>query len=85
MTVELPEDIADRLQSDGRDLSRAALEAIALEGYRSGRLTQYQIRHLLKFEDRWQTEAFLKQHEVYDYTVKELENDRTTLSRLFSK
>ncbi len=39
ITVELPESIAKKLGSSKMDLSRTALETIALEGYRSDRLT----------------------------------------------
>lgn len=48
-TVELPEDIARQLAADPQALSRAALEAIALEGARSGKLTTEQVRRLLGF------------------------------------
>ncbi len=39
VTLELPEDLAWRFATDSSGLSRAALEALALEGVRSGRLT----------------------------------------------
>ena len=35
--VDLPEDIAQAMIADGQDLTRAAEQSIALEGYRSGR------------------------------------------------
>jgi hypothetical protein len=43
ITVELPESIAEKFGNDKKGLSRAALEAIALEGYRSDRLTSFQV------------------------------------------
>ena len=39
ITIELPEDIAERLESTWKDLPRAALESLALEAYRSRALT----------------------------------------------
>jgi hypothetical protein len=36
--LQIPDDVARIIQSEQSDLSRAALEALALEGYRSGRL-----------------------------------------------
>src|SRR5271154_766719 len=67
--VELPEDIAQAMIADGQDLTRAAEQSIALEGYRSGRLSQEQVRRLLGFESRLQVHAFLKAHQVYlNYT-----------------
>ena len=44
ITVELPESIAEKLGISKNELARAALEAIALEGYRSDRLTGSQVR-----------------------------------------
>ena len=68
ITLELPEDIAQGLGSRWKDLPRAALESLALEeAYRSHALTAAQLRRLLGFETRMQVDAFLKEHEVYDF------------------
>ena len=64
LTIDLPEDISQALQARGRDLPRRALEALAVEGYRTGDLTESQIRRLLRFESRLQVHALLKQHGV---------------------
>ena len=48
MTVSLPEDIANQL-APGQDLVRMTLEALALEGYRDGRLSSGQVRRLLGY------------------------------------
>ena len=82
ITLELPEDIAHGLESRWKDLSRAALESLALEAYRSRTLTAAQLRRLLGFETRMQVEAFLKEHEIYDYSVADFEQDRETLRHL---
>jgi len=79
---ELPEDIAEGLQSRWRDLPRAALESLALEAYRSHALTAAELRRLLGFETRMQVDAFLKEHEIYDYTAADFEQDRETLLQL---
>ena len=47
VTLEIPEDLAALLRSGGRDLSRAALEALAVEEYRARRLSDAQFRRLL--------------------------------------
>ena len=47
IAVDLPEDIAKRLESAWRDLSRGALEAVALEAYRDGTLGREQVGRLL--------------------------------------
>ena len=82
ITLELPEDIAQGLGSRWKDLPRAALESLALEAYRSQALTAVQLRRLLGFETRMQVDAFLKEHEVYDLTVADFEQDRETLRQL---
>ncbi len=85
MTIQLnlPEDIA-RAFGTGQDLSRAALESLALEGYRSGRLSEEQVRRMLGFESRFQVHEFLKQHDTYlNYTEEDLAQDLET-ARQFS-
>jgi len=81
IAVELPEDIAKRLETAWRDVSRGTLEAVALEGYRDGTLTRDQVGQLLGFSF-WEAEAFLKQRQAYlQYTEKDLEHDRRELDR----
>ena len=76
ITLNLPEDIARELSKQGEDVSRTALESLALEGYRSGRLSEEQVRRMLGFESRFQVHAFLKQHNTYlNYTLEDLEHD----------
>ncbi|MBL8291704.1 MAG: UPF0175 family protein [Bryobacterales bacterium] len=82
ITLELPEDIAQGLESKWKDLHRAALESLAIEAYRSQALTAAQLRRLLGFETRMQADAFLKEHEVYDFTGADFEQDRKTLRQL---
>jgi hypothetical protein len=82
ITLELPDDIAQGLEFKWKDLSRAVLESLALEAYRSNALTAAQLRRLLNFETRMQLDAFLKEHEVYDFTVSDFEQDRETLRQL---
>jgi hypothetical protein len=82
ITLELPEDIAQGLESKWKDLPRAALEGLALEAYRSKVLGPAQLRRLLGFETRMQVDAFLKAHEVYDHTAADFEQDRETLRQV---
>jgi hypothetical protein len=82
ITLELPEDIARGLESRWKDLPRAALESLALAAYRSRALTAAQLRRLLGFETRMQVDAFLKEHEVYDFTAADFEQDRETLRQV---
>lgn len=79
ITLELPEDIAQGLETKWTDLPRAALESLALEAYRSNALSAAQLRRLLGFETRMQLDDFLKEHEVYDFTVADFKQDCETL------
>jgi hypothetical protein len=77
ITIEIPDELAAALTPSGRDLCRAALEAIALDGYRSDRLTEADIRQLLGFETRMEVHGFLKEHGAFlPYTLQDLEHDR---------
>jgi hypothetical protein len=49
LTVQIPDDLASRLSAVGGDLARRALEAFALEEYKSGHITQAELRRLLGF------------------------------------
>jgi predicted HTH domain antitoxin len=82
IALELPEDIAKRLELVWRDVSRGTLEAIAVEGYREGALTRGQVERLLGLSF-WETEAFLKERQSYlAYTEEDFEQDRRDLDRL---
>lgn len=81
VAVELPEDIARQLQAAWHDMPRRTLEAIAVEGYRSGVLTRGQVGHLLAF-DFWATEAFLKDRQAYlPYNQADMEDDRNAFDQ----
>ena len=82
ITFELPEDIAQELASKWEDLPRTAIESLAVEACRSHALTATQVRKLLGFETRMQVDSFLKDHEMYDVTVADFEQDRETLRQL---
>jgi hypothetical protein len=83
VTVQIPDDLADRLLAAGGDLSRRALEALALEEFKGGRLTKPELRRLLGFAPRGALDGFLKSHSVYEeYTPQDLEQDRRDLTRL---
>ena len=82
ITIELPDDIAVRLESKWKDLPRAALESLALEAYRSRALTAAQLRRLLAFDTSMQVDAFLKEHEIFDFSAADFEQDRKTLREL---
>ena len=83
LTVQIPDDLASRMNASGGDLSRRALEALALEEFKSGHITKPELRRLLGFGTRYQLDGFLKSHEVYeDYTLEDFDQDRDALKQL---
>jgi len=52
VTLHIPDEIAKRLSAAGGDVSRRALEAVALEGYREQTLTLYQVSEMLGLTPR---------------------------------
>jgi hypothetical protein len=72
----IPDDVAKRLSAAGGDLSRLALEALALEGYRDQILVLYQISEMLLGPSRIETEGFLGRRHVPLSEINETELDR---------
>ncbi len=84
--IQIPDDLAAQIQAQGGDLPRSVLEAYALEGYKSGKLSAYQIQQILGFETPMEVDGFLKSHGVYlDYSVEDLEEDTVTSRRVSSQ
>lgn len=73
-TLHLPDDVAQRLAAGG-DVSRRALEALALQGYRDQALTLYQVSEMLGLT-RVETEDFWGQHDVPLSAIAEADLDR---------
>jgi predicted HTH domain antitoxin len=81
IAVEVPEDIAKRLEVAWRDVSRGMLEAVAVEGYRDGTLSREQVGRILGLSFG-ETEAFLKARHAYlGYDEEDLEKDVRGLQR----
>ena len=86
VVLEIQDDLADRLRSADRDISRMALEAIGLEGYRAGQLNDAEIRRLLGFASRIEVDGFLKAHGISpDCTIEDLERESADADRLWEK
>ena len=76
VAIEIPDDIGRLLAGQAGDVSRAVLEAVAVETYRSGAITLAQVQQMLGMRSRWETESFLRRAEAYhDYTMDDLERD----------
>ncbi len=75
IAIDIPDSISGVIANE-QDPARAALEALALEGYRSRRLGESAVRRLLGFGTRMEVHGFLKEHGVYlNYSMEDLERD----------
>ena len=82
VVLHIPDDLAGQLNAAGGDLSRRALEAFALEEYKSGRISEPDLRRLLGLS-RYELDGFLKAHDVWiDYTVEDFRQEMQDLKRL---
>ncbi|HUG90495.1 MAG TPA: UPF0175 family protein [Planctomycetaceae bacterium] len=83
VTLDLPADVEERLRCESARLDADVKEAYALELFRRGRLTHYELSRVLVL-DRLETDAFLKRHQVFEgsLTSADLEQDRQTLERV---
>ncbi len=82
LVLHIPDNVAEALSAEG-DIARQALEALALESYRAGRLTKAELRRLLGIGSRYELDGFLKADDVYEpYTLEDLEREREAFQRL---
>lgn len=80
ITLTIPDKLAAEIAENSADIPRLASEALAVEGYRTGRLSAYEVRQLLGHESRWETEGFLSAHNAWPgTTVEDVQEDFRTL------
>jgi hypothetical protein len=76
VTFDVPEELVQCLGQDPQALSRAALEAMVLEGVRSEALSVAQGRRILGIRTRDQMDAFLKTHGIeLSLTIEQVRRD----------
>lgn len=63
--IDIPDEIASKFLEQPGGIDRAALEALALEGVRSGQITEHQARVMLGIPTRDEMDGFLKSHQVF--------------------
>jgi predicted HTH domain antitoxin len=84
--LKVPDEIVEKLEARWADLPRYALEALAVEAYRAGILTAYEVQKTLGLASRWETDEVLKRAGAYlDYSEDDLQQDIDTLRRLSSR
>ena len=62
LTLPIPDDLAERLGANGADLTRRALEALAVEEYRAGHLTDADLCRMLGLSAGDDLLLFLRAH-----------------------
>lgn len=84
--INLPPALEEKLRADHPNLDADVTEAYALQLFRRGEISHYELSLALGL-DRFETDAYLKRHNVYEgsLTMDDLEADRRTLERLFNK
>ena len=84
LSLQLPDQAQDVLRNAfGEDLNRAALEALVIEGYRTCKLSRFDVQKLLGFDNRWDTEEWLATHGLHlQYSLEDLDADRQTLEKI---
>jgi hypothetical protein len=86
ISLEIPDDFVQQLAENGQDLSRAALEALAIDAYRLNRITGLQLRTLLGIPSRYELDGFLKHHGVpLEYSIDDFDRQAETSARLWRK
>jgi uncharacterized protein UPF0175 len=84
--LDLPDDFVEQLAEKGQDLSKASLEALAIDAYRMNRISGYQLGQLLEIPSRYELDGFLKHHGVpLEYTIEDFERESATSARLRQK
>lgn len=67
-------------------MPRHVLETLAVEGYRAGVLTEYQIGCMLAFDSRQKITAFLAEHGLFpDYSEAQLDRELDIARRAAGK
>ena len=86
ITVEIPDEIAQRLDQNWGSLSRRLLEVIVADAYNCGKVNTAEVRQILNLSSRLETHAFLKRMGVFlNYDKAELEQDLQTLQEFRSQ
>lgn len=86
ITIEIPDDIAHRLEQQVGDLPKQVLESVVAEAYRSQLISAAEVQQILQLPSRLITDAFLKQHEAYlPYTEADIEQDAQAIDRTLSE
>jgi predicted HTH domain antitoxin len=86
VTLNIPDEVARQLVPEGGDLSRRALEALAIDGFRKQIIGLFQISQMLG-STRIEAEDFLGRNQVplADLTVADLDLDAAAVEAAFQR
>ena len=74
--LEVPENLARQFATDQEGLARIALEALAVDGVRSGKLSVFQASEVLGIRSRHEMDGVLKRHGILlDVTLEDVQKD----------
>ena len=83
VTLYIPDDLVGRMKMAAADLSRRALEGLAIEEFRNGHLAEPDLMKLLNFRSRYELDGFLKAHGLYEnVTMADIDCDLADLKSL---
>jgi len=87
ININLPKDLETTLREAwGSNLDQAALEALAIEGYRSRKFSAAEVGRLLGLHDRWTVNAWLaERHVPLSYSASDVDADREAHDRVLGK
>lgn len=84
--IYVPDDVVNRLKTRWSDLSRSALEALAVEAYKADVITENEVQRMLNLDSRWEVDKFLKRSHAYiDYTDVDLKQDIDSIRKSGTK
>lgn len=76
ISIQIPDEVGERLHSRWQDLPRHALEALVIDAYRRDVLTAAEVQRILGLPSRHETDAFLNEAGAdLGYTWQDLEED----------
>jgi hypothetical protein len=82
ITIDIPDEYVQQLEPDLANLSQYVLETLVAQGYKDQKLTKAEVGRILKL-NRFEVDAFLKQHQAYlHYTIEDFNQDLQTLRQV---
>jgi predicted HTH domain antitoxin len=83
VTIQLPSDVEKRLRSQTANLEAELTETLALDLFRRGKLSHYELSKVLGL-DRFETDAYLKSRNVFEgsLTMEDLDEQARTLEQV---